>query len=204
MKSVDIIVPVYLCSPSLYPVIERCLRSIEFYYPDFNLILIDDCSPMELPDHWKKKAKIFHRNKTNLGFTATVNKGLDLSKSKVIILANDDLNFNMGDLDFYRELKDNIIAAPMDTASASNDRFGSIWGMTRNTYKKIGKLNEEYKHFYSDLDYYERAKKNDVKIKKYYEIVVEHMESATYSQLDKKSMYEIDYKKYKEENAQDY
>lgn len=184
----DIVVPVYVASPALYPIIERFFESLQEHYPEITVYGIDDASPLPCPPHWP----IVARNAINKGFTATVNYGLSLTNKPVIVVCNDDLTITMGDLNRFNTLRGMMIASPMDTASSSDDRFGSCWGMTREVYEQLGPLNEHFRNYFSDLDYYNRAKEAGILIEKWYDITIEHVESATFNLVDKKTLFEED------------
>lgn len=161
-----------------------------------NVRVVDDASPLPFPDDWLNYVTTYQKHYENKGYTATVNTGLQESEADVFIIANDDLEFSPGDLDRFFGLEDMVIASPSDTAASPDDRFGCIWGMTRKTYKKLGPLNEQYRHFFSDRDYYDRAQANGVRIEKWYDVVVKHVESATYNVVDKETLYQVDLEVY--------
>jgi len=188
-----IIVPIYY-KLELYLIIQECLDSLKRYYPDFNLITIDDCSPEPIPPDWL----ITWQNEKNLGYTKTINRGLKFAfkKADIVIIANDDLEFKKGDLDKFRKIKDIGIYFPRDSASGALDTFGSIWGMNKATFQKLGLLNEKYKHFFSDRDYYQRALKFKIPIIKWDDICITHHESATYNILNKKELFKEDLERY--------
>lgn len=183
MALVKCVVPLYLCDISLYAVIETFFRSMAEYYPDLELVVIDDCSPLPIPPHWP----ISFRQEKNQGFTSTVNIGLWLANADITIVANDDLQIKAGDLDRFFDLNPDeaVIASPRDTSSDDTDGFGAIWGITRTAYRLLGGLDERYRHFWSDKDYYKRAKEQGVTIVKWHDIIVDHPESATYKLVDK-------------------
>jgi GT2 family glycosyltransferase len=187
---ISIVVPIYYKS-ELYLTIEKCLDSIEKYYPDFHLITLDDCSPTKSP------FKTTLKNEKNMGFTASVNKLLKeaFKTADIVIVANDDLEFKEGDLDHFKEIE-NIdgIYSPRDTASGNLDTFGAIWGMNKNTYKKLGPMNEKFVNYFSDADYYNRAKKIGLPVVKWKDVVVTHHESSTFNLVNKKELYEKDQK----------
>jgi len=183
--SIDAVVPLYLNHSSLYPIINDFFESMKLY-PDIKLVVIDDCSPLPTLN-WP----VTTRNKTNRGYTATVNKGLSMTTADVILVLNDDLKIKKGDLDRYYSISEGIYS-PRDTASDNTDRFGAIWGMNRETYIKMGNLNEKFKHYFSDLDYYNRAKEKGISVIKWEDIVVEHKESATYRNENKAKLFNED------------
>lgn len=195
-RTVEIVIPVYLSDKSLYSVIEQCLDTLQAFYPDIPLILVDDFSPLPLSDDWKKQATTYIHHGRNKGFTASVNAGMEIADSDVIIVANDDLTFSEGCLDRFYELEGFTIASPCDTASSPDDRFGAIWGITRKAYKVLGSLDERYVHYFSDLDYYDRAVRKGVEIVKWYDVILDHVESATMKTVDKDALFLADQEVY--------
>jgi hypothetical protein len=188
MTKVDVIIPVYYCDESLFLPIEMCFSTLHACYPWIEPYGIDDCSPLDVPSHWP----IQEYNAVNEGYTATVNRGLRNTNGDIVIVANDDLQFIPHSLDRFFDLPDGVVASPADTASGDSDRFGAIFGMTRNTLNQIGYLDEKYRNFYSDEDYYNRAKALGIEIVKWRDIVLPHVESATFKLVDKKSLFEAD------------
>jgi len=187
---IDAVVPMYVNHKSMFPIIQRFFDSIKTNYPDINLIVIDDASPV--PHGFKFDFK----NYVNSGFTHTVNMGLIKTTAPIILVLNDDLVIKKGDLDRFYDVEGLGIWSPRDTASDNTDSFGAIWGMTRATYELLGNLNEKYRNYFSDKDYYNRAKKAGVPIHKWNDICVEHAESATFKNEDKERLYKEDQKKY--------
>lgn len=192
IPSIDMIVPLYYHDQKLFLILDKFFNSVKKHYPEINLIVVDGHSPLPLPPHWP----VTTVNEENLGFTETVNRGLKLSTAEIIIVANDDLEFKKGDLDRFKEItyKEGIFS-PRDTASGNLETFGAIWGMNRKTFKKMGYLNEKFRNYFSDKDYYDRAKKLGVPIVKWHDICVTHHESATMNLLDKKELFEQDQSK---------
>jgi GT2 family glycosyltransferase len=138
------------------------------------------------------------QNEKNLGYTKTVNRGLEFAfkTADTVIVANDDLEFRKGDLDKFRIIDDGIYY-PSDSASGDSKCFGAIWGMNKRTYQRLGKLNENYKHFFSDRDYYQKAIKAGLPVVNWPEIIIKHHESATYNLINKKELLQEDEKTFK-------
>lgn len=90
-KTVDIIIPIYNALED----VKNCINSLyEHKTYDFNIIAIDDCSDKETQEYLEKESikkgfKLF-RNKENLRFTKTVNRGFKESKGDYIVLLNSD------------------------------------------------------------------------------------------------------------------
>lgn len=76
-------------------------------YKDFNLIILDDCSPYDLKsivDEYKDSRITFHRNEVNMGGKNLVscwNKLLSYAEGEYIILASDD---DVYELNFLEEM----------------------------------------------------------------------------------------------------
>jgi len=90
---ISIVIPVYNAHDDLI----RCLESVERHSrPEHPVIVIDDASPDEriwpLLEHWTTQHQNFRavRNESNLGYTATVNRGCELAGPGDIILLNSD------------------------------------------------------------------------------------------------------------------
>lgn len=188
-QRISIVIPIYYCSSQLYLPIQECLRHVAELKGQKDVIIIDDASPMDHPFPSR------FRNPKNYGFTKTINIGLlqfNKTRNDVVIIMNDDITITQECFDRFRTLKGMQIASPMDTASSNDDKFGACWGMTREVYDYLGSLDERYRNFYSDTDYYEQAKKAGVEIIKWRDIVLKHPESSTYKLLNKEVLLEAD------------
>ncbi|MGG4126632.1 glycosyltransferase [Paenibacillus illinoisensis] len=91
--SVDIIIPVYNAPQEL----EECYKSL-LKYTDLErnrIIIINDCSPdsgvNEFLDKISDERTLVLQNDVNLGFVGTVNRGMALSDSDVVLLNSDTI-----------------------------------------------------------------------------------------------------------------
>ncbi len=191
----QVVIPLYYNDPSLYLPISRCLGALQGAIEPVEVILVDDASPLE-HDFNRSVGVTYLRNEQNEGFTKTVNRGLLAATDDVIVVMNDDIIVTDECLRRFSELTGLTIASPMDTASSPDDRFGACWGMTREVYETLGNLNDYYTNFFSDSDYYERARMAGVEIVKWTDITLEHPESSTYKLLDKEALLNADRKRY--------
>lgn len=188
---VTALVPLYYCDSSIYNTISDFFHSLMDNYPEIDIIVSDDASPLEhdLP--------VTIRNKKNLGYTRNINKLLKYWRESadlgdICIVMNDDLLIKKGDLDNYFKIKGEGIFFPSDSSSANDGRFGCIFGLNAKTLDKLGYLDERFINYWSDYDYYMRAKELKIPIVCWYDKVVTHRESTTYSKLDKNSLLEAD------------
>ncbi|MBD8220457.1 glycosyltransferase [Pantoea agglomerans] len=121
-KTVDVIVPVYAGLEETQECIESALASI----PDWaQLVVINDCSPEPELTAWLRErcsnnAFILLENETNLGFVATVNRGMQLHLRNDVLLLNSDVEVAN---DWLERIKD---------AAYSKERVGSITPFSNN------------------------------------------------------------------------
>ncbi len=93
--AIDIIVPVYNAPDD----VRRCVDSVLRHTPgDYRLLLIDDASPdPRIAAYFEEIGQInpprvlLMRNGRNLGFTATVNRGIAASHADVVLLNSDTI-----------------------------------------------------------------------------------------------------------------
>jgi len=171
-------VPLYLNHPSKYPIVSDFFNSMKLY-PEIELIVIDDCSPLPLFPQWP----VWSRNEVNKGFTYSVNRGLSCFTGDVVLVLNDDLKIKEGDLDELSSIKEVGIYYPRDSASGNVDCFGAIWGMTRETWLIMGFMDESMPHYGSDRLYYDKALKLGVPVVKINSVCIEHKERSTYKNI---------------------
>jgi GT2 family glycosyltransferase len=92
-KAVDVIVPVH----NQFSVVKTCIESVleSAQFNSFNLVVIDDASTEPLlrnylADLENKRAISLITNRSNLGFTKTVNLGMGLNTDRDVLLLNSD------------------------------------------------------------------------------------------------------------------
>jgi len=121
-KKVDVIVPVYAGLEETQECIESALASI----PEWaQLVVINDCSPDPELTQWLRARSnndefILLENETNLGFVATVNRGMQLHLRNDVLLLNSDV-----------EVANNWLERIRD-AAYSRERVGSITPFSNN------------------------------------------------------------------------
>lgn len=191
-----IILPVY-ATKQLAPTISRCLASIR-NVTDEPLCIVDDASPYPI-EYTPVLMDMVIYNPRNEGYTKAVNTGLKFARTTratTFIVGNDDLYFKEGDLDWIKHIENNEIVSPKTSDEGEGDYFGSIWGMNLETFNTVGLLDEKMKHFFSDTEYYYRAKKAGIAIRKIPDVIIEHTGTATYNTMEKKNEWYEEDKKY--------
>lgn len=176
MKKVSIITPLYFKELEKYPILDAFYDTYTMYKkPNFELIVIDDCSPL---DH---DFYVTFKKPCNTGFTETVNEGFKRATGEILVMASDDIEFNSKIMDKIETIKDNEVCLPTWVGEPVSDdnKFGFFWGMTRKTFYKLGKMDESMTQYFSDLDYNTRAKEKCIKIVKWWDTPVLHHGGAT-------------------------
>ncbi len=90
-RPVDIIIPIY----NAYEELQLCVESIKKYtnLEKNRLILINDKSPDKRIEEYLEKVKEYNicilHNEENLGFSGTINRGIQLSQNDVLLLNSD-------------------------------------------------------------------------------------------------------------------
>lgn len=183
-----LIIPFYHINEGLVETTKRCLNSLK-YEPVDEVILIDDCSPIR--ENFPGYQVL--RNLENRGYTHSVNRGLEAAQGDVLIVGNNDLIFTPGWLTSLLEALENHDIATLPTSDQTwetqdkitkNDKFGSLFAMSRDTYEKLGPLDERFRGYFVDTAYRRRALDMGLTIGKNWNCLVEHEAKSTYSQVD--------------------
>jgi len=93
MKTYYSTVDIVVCAYNNKEVTNRCLNSLlNLSYPNFKIILADDCSTDGSASFFKNKypSIIIMKNKKNLGAAKTRSNGIKLSKAKYIVTMDND------------------------------------------------------------------------------------------------------------------
>ena len=177
----------------------ECLESLKFCTKGlYRLIWIDNGSDLKHYEPVKKvinvrfkNCKMFRYSK-NYGFARGMNKGIKLSKSKIVVLLNNDITFNLRWLDpliqpFMYVSKVGVSGAITDNTSSIqrqdrirkrlhrsdnewfyNHKSGNIsyfcTAISKELIKKIGYLDEEFFNGGEDDDFNDRAKAAGFKV----------------------------------------
>ena len=88
MEKVSVVIPVY----GQWNLVERNINQLLRYEGENikEIIVVDDCSRDKNPYIFDDSIVMIIRNPENLGYTATVNKGLRMATSDIILLLDSD------------------------------------------------------------------------------------------------------------------
>jgi GT2 family glycosyltransferase len=184
------IIPCYFLDKSYVTMTSECLESLEFGRPD-EVILVDDGSPYPtLFENCDKQINL----PENKGYAYAVNRGLEVATGDVIIIGNNDLLFTpewLTGLLLPLEQGYDISTIPTSDQTwvtedkiTSGDKFGSLFAMKREVYETLGGFDEQFRGYFTDLDYRRRALDAGFTIGKNWNVLVEHEAKATYKLTD--------------------
>lgn len=157
---ISIIIPIYILDEEIKKLTENCIKSIKDTTEDYEIIVVDNASPVKFP------ADIV--NKENKGNAVAWNQGLEKAKGDYLVLCDNDVEVKKG-WTVMTEYADNAIVFPKSKLGDDNyygERLaGFFWMMSRETFEKLGYVSEEYGIAnFEDTDYFMRAQENGVKL----------------------------------------
>ena len=220
----SIIIPIYLKSYPLFHNTGNTIGSIrEHTNLPYEIVVVDDASPIQLPDPSMYKAEKYTRNPENEGVTKSWNKGIRISQGEYICLMNNDVmvfDHWLEDLQESLKYKDLIAATPMygepfARAVESAKRREKYQGMIgesfsefedfscvlakRDLFNELGLFDERYLNYVQDVDFKRRMKEAGKTYASTKKVATFHIIGATSGEI--KETAEImneDKKQYKE------
>lgn len=188
-KKTSIILPSYVIDEEVYGYLKRCLEAIKAHTTDYELIIIDNGSKFG-KEEMKAAADKYIERDYPMGYARAVNLGLALAEGEYLCIINNDLFAPDKWLDIlirdYGQTKGGIMS-PMDRKSNVGIVYDEHWFscilMNRETFTKVGYLDELINYRFHDQDYSIRVKKAGLEVMRTGNVVVEHINSATYSKM---------------------
>lgn len=182
----SIIMPCLYRKKDHKPIVEECLAKIKEHSTDYELIIIDDGSPLDTT-FLRKEADIYIRHKKPMGIAYGWNHGLKLARGKYLAVVNDDI-FPVGGwleamVKGFETFPKALVSAP-HVEHLPNDREllekkewfpGMCFMLTQKTIKKIGYFDEQFTPFnYEDVDYWVRVLKSGGTLAQNHTLTVGH------------------------------
>ena len=118
-----------------------------------------------------------------VGFSMAVNMGLERATGDYLIILNDDIIIQ--DKNWLKKMgvENTITSWRMHPffITGENVPDGACWCMSRNVFKKLGKLDDRFNNGYGfeDSDYWMRAKESGIEMKSA-DINLVHLENKTF------------------------
>lgn len=189
MEKISVILPCYIMNDQHIELTKNAVASLG----DVELIVIDDASPMG-GGYLRSIADIYVRNKENLGYGRSVNRGLRLAQSNLICISNNDIRISPNWQDVAREvLQDKDVYSchfrmiNYDEAFTYGDkvikegkeRWCHASFFVINKKRWLLYYDEEYKNTYDDYDYFQTVRKAGFKQAYTNKAIFQHVHSAT-------------------------
>lgn len=203
----SIIMPVYIVNYPLFHYTGNAIGSIrEHTNPEktpYELIIIDNGSPIKPPTPDSYYAEKIVINDKNLGVTVAWNKGIRCSFGEYIVLINNDTQVYEGWLETLKEVLDSgeadlVMAHPMYSntepfaraveskkvlkGESIFDSLGKDFACVcfkKSLYDEIGEFDEQFFAYAADSDYFKRLEQAGKKYKMVDKVAIHHVSDAT-------------------------
>ncbi len=202
----SIIIPIYMNSYNLFHMTGNCIGSVREYTKDYELIIVDNGSPIQPPNLNSYYADKVIQWEKNEGVSKAWNAGIRASFGEYIVLLNNDTQVYEGWLEGLKEglqEADLVMAHPMYSLSQpfaravesrkvknGETRFDplekdfSCVMFKKNLvdelgYEGKGLFNEEFFNYCSDSDLFKRMDQAGKKYKMVDKVAIHHVIDAT-------------------------
>ena len=182
--------PCYIAKQELVELTKNAVES----FGDVELIIIDDNSPQG-GGYLRSIADIYVKNKENLGYGRSVNRGLKLATSQYIAIANNDVRISSNWQEVTEEVfsKDELIYSchfrmtPYDEpfkygntiAIGGRERWCHASFFVINKAKVLFYYDEEYTNTYDDWDLFQTVRSSGLKQAYTDKAQFQHKDSST-------------------------
>jgi len=193
----SIVIPCYILpnkDAELLTFLKRCIESIKGYTENYELILVDNGSPIGV-DYMMAEADVYVRNRENLGFAPAVNQGLKLAHGEWLVVMNDDVEFIDNWPAMAREAWEETTGVVCSHLFAHDPErkvgrmvapwgyfFGALWMTKCGIVEEVGYLDEGYERgMFEDRDFVLRILQTDREMVKVGHCL--HVGNATWGKL---------------------
>jgi GT2 family glycosyltransferase len=219
---VSVILPVYMVNYTLFHYTGNCIGALREHTPeDFELVVVDNGSPLKPP---KLESYYAHKvivNAENLGVTKAWNQGIRASVGEYIVLLNNDvqvfdgwfetMKYHLADTDlvmahpmysltepFARAVESKQVLRGKKRFDALEKDFSCVM-FKRSLIDEIGLFDERFFNYCSDVDFFKRMDEAGKKYKVLDNVATSHISDATgYSIAETPEIMNKDKEAYKE------
>lgn len=191
----SVVMPVHQLSDSLTELTKNAIASLGKIK---ELIIVDDASPVG-GGYLRHEADIYIRNKENLGYAASVNRGLKLATGKYIAVVNNDIRISPN----WQEVAKEVFITPQiyschyrmtgyeepfkygdKIAYSGKERWCHASFFVINTEAATLFYDEEYKNTVDDWDYWHSVRMMGLKQAYTDKAQFQHMDGATIPRME--------------------
>lgn len=177
--------------------VEKCIQYIKTFSTDYELIIVDDCSPLHA-HYLKSQADTYIRHEGgNKGCAVSWNDGLRVAKGKYLVVISDDVFVSDGWLECMvnaMKLFPNSLAS---MPAVTHMRLGTqpeeirtwipacCFMLRPETLDIVGYFDEQFHPYnYEDVDYWTRIFQSGHTISRDYSVLVKHEEGQVIHSFD--------------------
>lgn len=222
----SVILPVFMRDYSLFHMAGNCIGALREHslQDNYELIVVDNGSPIQPPNLHAYYADKVIQNKDNLGYTKAMNQGIRTSFGEYIVLLSSDVQVYSGWLDGLKEALnhglDLAMAHPMYSLTEpfargieakdvldGNRKFDEIPGgkdfscvmFKKSLIDEVGLFDEQFFNYCSDIDFLRRMDQAGKKSAIVDIVATHHISSATgYTMPETPEIMNEDKRKYEE------
>lgn len=190
----SIIIPSLTNTKEHNKVLEECLESVTKNSEDYEIILVDDGSSVDLSYY---PVDVYIHHKTNKGIAVSWNDGIKIARGTFITIINDDITVEEGWLDKLRmALEDehnNKVAAPgvagQNNGTGIEESYqwfpGYCFMMRSIDFDSFGLFDEQFSPFnFEDTDMWTRLLQRGYNLVRNYSTTITHKEGHVLHTLD--------------------
>lgn len=202
----SIVMPTLTKDSSHRDVFSETVQSVEENSEDYELIIVDDGSPLRLDEYADPDTWVIHKN--NKGIAASWNDGMKVARGEYIVIINDDITVPPEWLQGLRLALDNNLSISGPGIIGKTDDLlgieqthswfpGFCFMMHRKTMMQIGLFDERFSPFnYEDTDYWVRVLKAGGTLTRNFNVRITHREGDVLHKLEYGAVSEENKKKF--------
>jgi len=201
--SVSIVMPHLILDEEIFELCKKCISSIKEYSSDYELIFVDNASPLH-NDWLKENCDVYIKNEKNTGNGPGWNTGARVAKGDYICFCDNDIYVCENWLeDMKKTFQENTGVVFPNTKNKEEERFmpklsGFCWMVPKKIWDEIGEIDEQFEIAnFEDTDYFERVQNAGYELICNHDILIVHYSRATCDKVQEvQDNFESNYNKY--------
>lgn len=204
MAKYSIVLATLVRKPEHIEMVEKCITHIKTFSKDYELIIVDDDSPLH-NDYLKEQADVYIRHTGgNKGCAVGWNDGLKVAKGDYLVVISDDVFVSEGWLECMVNaltLFPNALAsmpavqgmpAGLQPEEVRTWIPASCFMLRKECLDIVGYFDEQFHPFnYEDVDYWTRVFESGHTIARDYSVQVQHLEGQVIHSIDNNSAVDL-------------
>lgn len=188
MKKISLILPTYCPDAEVEGYLKDFLKTLEETTPRelYQFIVIENGSYTPILE---KKADIYIHKSRPMGYARAVNLGLAISDENLFVIVNNDIKLSPKWLETMIDEYETGTLAPFDRERRQepgifeDEHWFSLVMFDRETFEKVGYLDEDINYRFHDQDFSIRVKKAGKPVRRTGDVTVDHINMATFNKM---------------------